>query len=771
MGRKVPVKVRVWVTEQSSISRNSWKITLLTGTLLTGAVGLVFAGSWLGVRLIVSPGSLTWLSQILPHWGDFSAPQPQTLAEIGAEVQQVGQAIGAPLYFSSYPGMTQQRAGFNDVLLPILQAGPQCTRQPKGGRCGAILELRVYRSIRQPFRQSLLGQSVVQGPGTVYELIDRIGVTGPEELSAIARLSHKAITQGSTRTLPLTDMHFIEGQAPAGIWLQLSGEWKRGSRVLYGQVVQYDPEHRRLYAMQAWSSPAGQWPRWQQVTGDATAELVVDQSIGLEPQFQVYQLRRPRISAQPPTLEAISLTEAALADRTYANGLLLARHGLWSSALQILKAVKQRGKWSSAAQSQLDVVALHAKITQTQADRDWASPTQQILAQVMDGRWAKSLGLLKAAHQSGYDIENLLKQNADRLWQRVEAALRVNPHQADLQAWGTLVLAVQQNRTEAIAWLRRQPNPADHRSSEQTLALLQPKPDLNAIPDAVLPPVAVPTVPAAAPAVAGGLIGTVNPITTVQASDWLAVASLTLPAQQTWYRIEVVGFHDGQDWQPARLGVEVSAISTTQPAQTLLNELGLENSQLQIVVWQDATPVQTLSATVKAVQIQQGRFFLLAAGERLEFPDGSAVVAVTPDTISWSQPSTTLTLAELAQQPIWQEKLVPQLWQDLQTAELIPAPTATDDPLQVLGDWAIQLLELTGDQTPEAILTIEPATTDPPRTVIFSGSSLIYSDLHNPERFLVAIVEHTNNRRPILIVMNAGKLNLQKWSSQRQQFD
>jgi hypothetical protein len=759
MGQKVPVKVRIWIAERSQAPRASWKTTALTAALLTGAVGLVIGGSWLAVRLIVNPGSLTWLNHMVPSWSGF-AVQPQTLAEITAEVSQSGWAVGPLIHFSTYAGMTRQRDGFHDVLVPIVQAGKHCNSQ-SGRNCAAIVELRVYRPI---------SRFAVANRGVTYELVDRIAVTGPEELAAIAHLTHTTITQGSTRTLPLTDVNFIAGKAPTSdIWFHLSGEWKRGSRVLYGKVIRYDTERQRLYSVQAWSSPVGQLPQWQQVTGDDKAELVVDQTIGLEPHFQVYQLQPPRSSAQTMTLEAVSLTEAALRDRTYANGLLLARHGLWSSALQVLKAVKQKGNWSPTAQAQLDVIALHAKITQTQADRDWASPTQQILAQVMDGRWSKALSLLKSAHSSGYDIENLLQRNVDRLWQRVEAALRVNPRQADLQTWGTLVLAVKQNREQAIAWLQKQPDAAKDSSIEQTLALLEPSPvavrPRLADPSATFPAAAA--TPTATPA---ALIGVVIPIATVQPADWLAAAALTLDSQQVWYRVEVVEFDD-QRWQ-GLTGVEVAATPVAQQAQKRLSLLGLDDPQLQIVAWQGATPVHTLTATVKAVQVQQGKLALLAAGDKISEADRfSTIVAVTPNTISWAQASTTQTLTELAQQQHWKEKLIPQLWKNLQTANLVPSTAQPSDPLQTIGDWSVQRMELTGDQTPEAVLTIELDAGIPPRTVVFSESAVLYSDLQSSDRFLMAIANRSNSNLAMLIIMDTQELIVQEWSIQHQRFE
>lgn len=786
MGRRIPVKVRVWVTEQrQSIPRLSptkagWQAKLLTVTLLASAIGLVVVGSQLAVQLIINPASLAWLSHFLPAWSNFSTAHLQTLEEIQTEVARSGQTIGQPIYLSTYPGMTQQQPGFRDLLLPIMTLRKHCDSHPsspnpvKPEACGQIVGLRVYRSQTD---------ATLPAPSRIYELIDRIAVTGPEELAAIAPLSHTSkILQGSTRTLPLTTLHFLDGDAPSpGLWFELNGEWKRGSRVLYGQVVQYDPQRGRLSVVQDWSSSAGHSPRWQQVTGDQTAELVVDQSVGLEPKFEVYQLKRSRSPAQPIHLEAISLTEAALSDRTYTNALLLARHGLWSSAAQRLKTVKQTGNWPAAAQAQLDLVLLHAAITQTQADRDWASPTQQILAQVMDGRWSKGLTLLQSAHKSGYDIQTLLSTNADRLWQRIEAALRVYPRQAELQKWGMLMVAIQQNHDQAIAWLRRQPSASTltNQTIDETLSLLKSVPSSSSNLASATPPANAPAIPTAtASSVVDSracLIGTATPIDHVRKADWLipTATTLALAPQQTWYHIQVRGLCNRQQWQISPfLNLEAGMGSTPQQIQQLWDRFGLADPQLQIMVWQGTT-AQDVSATVKALQLHNGSLSLLATGDTISATAvRGPMVAITPTTLSWLQSSTTLTLAELAQQkPVWKADLIPQIWQDLQTSGLIPAAAKSNNPLQTIGDWSVQLMELTGDQTPEMVLTIEPAHSDSaPRTMIFDQQSVLYSDLQRTEQTLTAIVDPVDSQLPTLVISTPEGLSLQQWSLQNSRF-
>ena len=752
---KQRVKVQVWTVERTARPllcsqpvqpRLQTRFGALSAMLLTGAIGLVMGGSWLAVRLIVNPASAGWLGQILPNWGEFAAVKPQSLSQIEAEVARSGQQLGQPIHFSTYPGMTQRQAGFHHLLLPILQPIQHCA-----STCSQIVELRVYRP--QATRSQL-----------AYELIDRMAVTGPTELETIAPLS----LTGSTRTLPLTDVNFIEGKAPAGLWLQLSGEWERGSRVRYGQVVNYDPIRSRLSLLQAWSSPAGELPDWQQVTGSPTPELVVNQSVGLEPQFRVFQLRVSRSLLQPMMLEPISLTAAALNDRSYENSLLLARNGLWSLALARLQATKQASQpashtWSAAAQAQLDLIAMHAKITQAQAEQDWASPTQQILAQMVDCRWRQSLMALKSAAQDGYDIRSLLATNGNQLWRRVETALRVDP-QADLRSWGTLILAVRQNQQQALTWLHKQPNikPAFTQSLRPLLALLNSDSGPDASPD-IAPEVA------AQPPLS--LVGAVTPLSVIQPQAWTPLAQpsaktgakpVAIPAQpplrQSWYQIEIKSLQTGQSWQ------KFTQPAIKQSAAKLALEQAIAKLPLQLGVWQNAMQVQSLPLTLKATQLKQGQLLLLGLGEALPRAlKPSALVAATPN-VTWLQPQASLLLGELMQQPDW--RAMPQLWQALTTAHLIPDPTA--DPVAAIGQWSVQRLALTGEQTPAAILTLEPDAGSP-RTVIFSHQKLLYSDLQLPDQTVIGLVGEAN--RSMLLLQQGQSLALKQWSAQTQQFE
>lgn len=429
----------------------SWKVNLLVTTLLLSAIVGVSGGGFLAAQFIFNPSSLSWLPGNKSPGAEHSA---QTLKEIQAEAYKAGVFAGSPLYVSTYPGFQKGALGQDDFLLPIYASS----------MLEKLTELRVYRQVKIAEK-------------TVFELKDRIAIEGPMEAEAIAPLTASAqLIQGSDRLLTLSKLDFVEGKAPAsGIWFQVSGEWARsGSQVVYGRTLHYDLLRAQFHTLLTWTSPAGELPRWQQITGDAQTELLVNQTVGLEPHFQVYQMKARQSKPEALQLEAIALTKPAFSDRTYENAMLLAQNGLWASAQGLLELVKRNNSWSAAAQAQLDLVKLHVQATKAQANRTWASPTQQILALLIDGRWTKALSQLKTAHQNGHDIINFLHANVDHLLPQVETSLIVNPGEADVLRWGTLMKAIQSNNRDAVIWLQKHKAPAD---IQQILALLSLPPD------------------------------------------------------------------------------------------------------------------------------------------------------------------------------------------------------------------------------------------------------------------------------------------------------
>ncbi|NJL22063.1 MAG: hypothetical protein HC895_16625 [Leptolyngbyaceae cyanobacterium SM1_3_5] len=391
--------------------------------LLIAMGSTVVLGAWVAVMLIVNPGSVSGLAWLMPEWNRTPLSRYQSIDEIRQEVRSIGLTVGDILPIASH--VSGER---DELLIPIFKPPEEMT------------ELRVYRP---HFRNQ-----------NQLELIDRLNVSGPQEIFVLAPLSQTPSTSGGTaRSLPVSQVSVLNGSSTPGIWLSLRGEWARGStRTSYGLIVRYDLNQQRLQTLLPWTSPSGKDPKWQQVTGNATPELVVNQTVGLAPNFKFYQPIATSKVTDPMRLVAIALDPPALKQSQFVNGLRLAQQGLWTPALKLLEAAKQRGDWSAAAQAQMDVVKFHAAITKAQADRDWANPTEAIAANLLDGRWSRSLQLLQAALANGGELKDLLG-DVDRLTTRIDAALSLNPAQVDLQALGTLAQFVQHGREPALRWL------------------------------------------------------------------------------------------------------------------------------------------------------------------------------------------------------------------------------------------------------------------------------------------------------------------------------
>lgn len=754
--KATPVKVSIWVDELPSVRRGG----ALFAVAGVGAIALLTWSGWLAVSLIVNPSSVSWLNNVLPEWGRFTLPggTSQTLAEIAAQEARLGRALGEPIAAPA----TQA------LLLPILETQSRCRgSQTRDTACQQIVELRAYRS--NAYRPNSNSDS------TKFELIDRLEVTGIEEVMAIAPLRQL----GGSRKLPLNSITLIEGKPPdASVWLNLSGELQRGSAAIkYGQVVRYDSQRNRLQALLPWTSPTGQMPHWQQVTGSRKQnELVVNQAVGLEPQFQVYQVRLPRAPGEPLRLEAIVLTETSNQSR-YRDGLLLARNGLWSDALKLLT---DRGQDGNAIQAQIDFIALHAQVTQAQADRTWASPTQQIAALVIDGRWVKALEALRSARMSGYDIKSLLSANAESLQRRVEAALRVDSDQPVIQQWGAMTVASQRDRSAAAIWLRQHPlhsgavsSARSPQSIQQILALLDPLTD----PSQSDPSQSLANAPSELPR----LIGSVSPLASIRASDWYSPRPLVLPDRQVWYQIKVLGFQDGQRWQQ-------SPFNLPNSEKLAWKHLGLtSDSQIQQIGTSEES-AQTLS--IKAVQWRSGNLHLLAAAPAT-YPAQPAIALTLP----LLAPIDSLTLTSLSQQQPQQiatvlttlEQQLQQAGQQLPAASVgTPASTQASAPehpetqaLAQIGDWQVDRLELTGEGQPEWVITIRTdndtadrtvdRTTD--HTVIFSSAgALLYSDLSGSEQTIAAIVDVPQGL-PALLIHKGQRYQIQQWSRSHQRFE
>lgn len=425
----------------------AWAIALV-GSAAGGAVGL----GWLSIQLIINPQSVQWVNQWVPGWSiaQKSDQSAKSLQEIRTELRQQGKAPGEWLALGKSRSFLDGRTPTGDWLLPVVQPAPNCLTN-----CDRIVELRVYQTATDQGRSLTAKEK--------YYLVSQLATPGLEESFAIAPLVEASSeNQGSSRVLPLTQLSRYEGTVPKqGIWLNLSGTRTRGDEAIaYGQILYYHPNTQHLSTKLQWTSPTGEEPIWKEVTGANTPELLVNQTIGMEPQFEIYQVKPRNFIHSPVQLEPISIAEPALDDSQYDSALLLARSRLWSTSLLWLQSLKQRSpnRWSSTVQAQMDLIRWHAQATQNQAEGSWASPGQQILANIIDGRWERALTVFESSTEASQEAIELLKTDRGRLENRIKTALRVNPNKLEVKTWATLLMAAQQTPTSAIAWAKKLPN-------------------------------------------------------------------------------------------------------------------------------------------------------------------------------------------------------------------------------------------------------------------------------------------------------------------------
>jgi len=425
-------------------------------TRVAGAIALmvmlsgVIAGSgWLALQLIVNPRSSGWVNQWLPGWlPSKGTEQPfRTLQAIRAELRSQGKTVGELLELGKNVSV-DDRTTVSDLLLPVLEPRPNCQSD-----CDQIVELRLYQRATD-------GRSAINEP--LYSLVDQVEIAGPEESFAIAPLvDAKSDNQGSSRALPLTRVTRYDLPPSQGVWLNLSGKRDRGNETLaYGQIIHYNPSRFHLSKKLQWTSPTGEAPVWKEVTGGGTSELIVNHTIGMEPQFEAYQIKPLSFLPSPVQLESISLAESALQQSTYQSALLLARAGLWSTSLKWLESLKEKlpaKEWSSTAQAQFDLIRWHAQVTQIQADGSWASPSQQVLANLIDGRWERALQVFQSSIAASHETADVLKADVGRLENRIKAFGQTGSDKLEVKAWGALLVAAQKGQPNAIAWLKKLP--------------------------------------------------------------------------------------------------------------------------------------------------------------------------------------------------------------------------------------------------------------------------------------------------------------------------
>jgi hypothetical protein len=560
-------------------------------------------GAWLSYQLIVDPNGNRLVSQFVPEWSRLptgSRDSIQTLDQIKASIRKLGFITGEPLPLTVDKSRDD---ALPDLLLPVLVERTVNASTVCKNPCHQIVELRVYKRVQLPDRDSEKEQ--------YFQLASSVNVEGPAESFVIADLGDSnSNNQASNQSLPLTELRRFDGKPPAsGIWFNVSGKLLRGDKKIpYGQVVRYNPSQNHLISLLDWASAAGQAPNWQQIVKAPNPQLAIDQTVGLEPKFTLYQIGSRKFVPNPVQLTPISLEEFAFNDETYKNGLRLANSGLWSPGLNVMRSAKIKAgqNWPAVAQAQLETIEFHAKITRAQAIASWASPGQQVLAELIDGRWSQALQVFEADPSNSHEISTTLKNDGGRIMNRVDAALRVNSADADVKAWGALIIASQNGTRQAMNWLDRQSDTdSETRSRIRNL--------VNKLEEAVSQAQSLEDHKSQ-------IMGSATLINNINPAEWLepeAKNELKLTGEQVWYQVQVASFNDGSRWVNSPFtDVEVTSFPATQ-VKWLWGRLGLQaDPKIKIEVAMANGQQRVAVGTVKAVQIQDGSLRLLAAVDK-----------------------------------------------------------------------------------------------------------------------------------------------------------
>ncbi|MBE9249670.1 hypothetical protein IQ226_10945 [Dolichospermum sp. LEGE 00240] len=748
--------------------RRSWLWSTLAVSLLLSSAGVIIGVGWMSVLFILNPTQISWVNDFLPKWAKISTgkrelPQTFTAIELGLTQQQ--RLFGEIM---SLDGKSEE-----SFLLPIFQKRKNCQ-----SHCQELVELRIYK-LSQDWEYKFQSEKY-------YYLITKLPVIGLSksliESSSVAAISESDNQETKIR-LPLTKMKaFADSHLVSGFWFYLRGEHKNNdNNITYGQIIYYNPTLKSLQKMLSWKTRNGQLPKWQQITGNDAKELIIDQTVNVEPNLQVYQVKPSQLVANSIYLEAINFQKPAVNEFAFQQSLFLARNGLWTPAFTWLKSLEKQRKqpFSAAARAQIDVIRLHSEFTRMQAEKSWASPHQQVTADIIDGRWEKALQVLEKSPDNGQEITNLLQTDQGRIWNRAAVALRLNPNRRAVLAWVALIFKVQRGEERANAWLQAQRN-----INGETLNYIQGI--LTQLDDDKIN------------AHKSRIIGTVKQVSRINEEDWLPISlqtDLKITNNQVWYQVEVSAFHDGTSWLSDPFANFDQLQS--QPRKFWRKLLGISSDpSMQVIVWKPNGEQEVTRTTIKAVQVRGQGLRLLMLGSALPESKVNSFqprpLALTMDALTWVEPSPVTVKDLYQQQPQLVESMLPVLWRKLQQSGDLTAGVIPDvqEMREKMADWPVQLADLTNDQQQEIVVTISDAaiaslnqfdgnTSKPadsqkrPRTLIFSaGSNIIYSDFASAnQQTLIAIAQLTDDQSLALLVENRQGYSLERWSQTNQRFE
>ncbi|WP_156119613.1 hypothetical protein [Leptolyngbya sp. KIOST-1] len=745
-----PGSVQVWV--RSRPRRWRWLGVLLALVGFGAGLALLGLSFRLGLRLMLDPEALPQVLARLQRSQQIALPPATSLADLRRQVAVAQQRLGEPLALGDAGA-----DGTTVLVIPVLEADSD----------------------------TIVALTLLQGSGSEDDLraIATLAISPlSKDLVLVPWLNSTQAPTAAPSTFPLTQV--VPLPAPpvstAGRWLTLEGTWRQqGLTLRYGHLLHYDPHNQRLALLQPWTSPANRLPQWADLDGDGPSDLIVDETVGLEPALRGWQV----MEGTTPRLQPVSWVrvpaDAGARAGAYQQALRLARGGLWPlavTALSDLKGTLDQG-WPPAAEAQLRLAERHAAITRQQADQDWSTPTQQVLALLIDGRWEAALTQLETAPTLLPTLLSRLATDRGRMWNRISAAAALPDPDPAVYVWGGLTLKAQQNQPTSLDgatqdWLTRQSIPtatrqrltrllaALDRPQEQTVAAVRngPAPQGDRAPGQPSAAQVSTLVPL------DSLVGQAQPTGTPQAG--FAAPGQTLDASLgQWYQVELRAVHRRQAWQRGHVSVPPEASpeaiwAMVQPAV---------QASPQLLRWVTPTTGQPVPLTVRGLSVIDGRPTLLATGP------AATTTALPP--LVFSQGALTWLNASQRQRPD------PKLIGNPIELSLFGRQPPPAEFAGALANLAQHSLDLTADGRPERVLTWDEAGlaqlaqwgasvegTFPKTVILNSDNQVLYTDLVSPQS-LVALTNPTLGGPTGLLVHRSGGYDLLTWNAASQRFE
>ncbi len=748
---------------------------------LLGAGGLVSLCLWTSVVLILRPHPPRWLAQAMPYLVNNWSDQPiQSWEEIEVELQSQGRTPGD---FRGLDSLGKDPQLKDLKLLSVLGQRSSCSRS-----CEAIVELRLYRVLDRN-EQEL----------SSLQLLDQLAIQGPPEEHVVDPVwQSNAGMVGSTHSLPLLDVKSIHKDGLPGTWLTLTGRWQnQGSPILYGQVLHVDLQTLRINSLLNWASAPGRLPIWHDLDSEGLPELVVSQSVGLEPHFSSYSVANTT-AAVAVRLKEISLRKLPFPETTletrYHNSLFLAQHGLWSDAQEQLTQLKIQlaESWPQELEQQLQLIALHARVSQSQADRTWSRADQKLLALLLNGQWETALETMGTS-QSFFEgvVIPLLQQDSSLLWQRVTASLRVEPTEKSSQIWGALLRLAKEDKEAALKWLTQNQSAIAKQDFEALMDKVQPDPEdeeetveksataeaADALTAATEPELGAEGKPPSGgyPAVSG-LFGTARLLESVRPHEWrwpYGTPDATLSAGQQWYRVTLQAGNVNQQWG------QLAGPDGASPAAIAAFWRSLGFSTSPTLYLANISPEQTSQTIqVKAIRVRStGAVELLATGSSSSASNPR--IAATPNQWVTPQQVSAQSLSQVYRdQPELGDRLLTTL-----SNHLGLDPTLVSSALPKVSTAGrtmatVRWIDLTGNQKSDLLLTLDAQSwpheeislplQGTVQMVINTQGELLYSSRREGGTLVGWLVSGTG--APALVTNRGESYDLLVWSSQQQQF-